>query len=50
MNPLREAVIVDVDGTLCDISTALHHLPNYDAFHRASRECPPTPSPTPSSR
>ncbi|UBF41663.1 polynucleotide kinase [Gordonia phage AnarQue] len=39
----REAVIVDVDGTLCDVSTALHHLPNFDAFHAASRLCPPTP-------
>lgn len=39
----REAVIVDVDGTLCDITTALHHLPNYAAFHEASRRCPPTP-------
>lgn len=38
-----QAVIVDVDGTLCNVSSALHHLPNFAAFHRASRLCPPTP-------
>ncbi|AWN04259.1 polynucleotide kinase [Gordonia phage Sour] len=44
----RDAVIVDVDGTLCDVSTILHHLPernrtndDYRAFHEASRQCPP---------
>ncbi|QNL30182.1 polynucleotide kinase [Gordonia phage Mariokart] len=41
-NPTREAVIVDVDGTLCNVSTALRHLPDYRAFHAASRQCPPT--------
>ncbi|URM86155.1 polynucleotide kinase [Gordonia phage BiggityBass] len=37
----REAVIVDIDGTLCDVSGILHHLPDYDAFHQASVHCPP---------
>lgn len=40
----REAVIVDVDGTLCDVSSALYHLPDFAAFHAASRHCPPTAS------
>jgi hypothetical protein len=49
------AVIVDVDGTLCDITTALHHLngethgfqkngrpvKRLDLFHAASALCPP---------
>lgn len=41
-------VVVDLDGTLCDTSSVLHHvkgLPrdkkNYDAFHEGSRHCPP---------
>ncbi|QDF17587.1 phosphatase [Gordonia phage Yago84] len=38
----REAVIVDIDGTLCDVSGILHHLPDHRAFHEASRQCPPT--------
>ncbi|QCG77821.1 polynucleotide kinase [Gordonia phage SmokingBunny] len=44
----QTAVIVDVDGTLCDVSTALHHittpdvLKDFDAFHRAAAQCPPT--------
>lgn len=47
MSP-RTAVIVDVDGTLCDVSTALHHITtpgatkDFDAFHRAAAQCPPT--------
>ena len=36
------AVIVDMDGTLCDVATALHLLPDLDAFHVATRGCPPT--------
>ena len=36
------AVIVDVDGTLCDVRDALHLLPNLDRFHEATRTCPPT--------
>ncbi|WP_328856866.1 hypothetical protein OG579_16860 [Williamsia herbipolensis] len=41
------AVIVDVDGTLCDVTTALHHLTgprrNFHAFHEATAQCPPNP-------
>jgi phosphoglycolate phosphatase-like HAD superfamily hydrolase len=44
----RTAVIVDVDGTLCDVSSVRHHVrpelgveKDFDAFHRASRTCPP---------
>jgi phosphoglycolate phosphatase-like HAD superfamily hydrolase len=37
------AVIADVDGTLCDVSTALHHLPDFTKFHQATSECPATP-------
>ena len=40
-----KAVILDVDGTLCDVSTALHHIKqhpkDWDSFHSASAECPP---------
>ncbi|UJE15713.1 polynucleotide kinase [Gordonia phage Ligma] len=39
---MTEAVIVDVDGTLCDVSGILHHLPDHRAFHEASAQCPPT--------
>lgn len=45
-----EAVIVDVDGTLCDVSGVRHYVlsdprrRNYDAFHAASALCPPIPS------
>lgn len=44
----RTAVIVDVDGTLCDVSTVLHHITtpgqtkNFDAFHGDALHCPPT--------
>ena len=42
---MAEAVIVDVDGTLCDVSTVRHHIAkrpkNFDAFHAASAQCPP---------
>lgn len=44
----RTAVIVDVDGTLCDVSTALHHITtpgqtkNFDAFHADAMRCPAT--------
>lgn len=37
------AVVVDMDGTLVDVHNALPHLPNLDAFHQATRHCPPTP-------
>ena len=41
-----KAVILDVDGSLCDITTALPKLfsdsgKDFDAFHDASRRCPP---------
>lgn len=44
----KYAVIVDVDGTLCDVHTALHHITtpgqtkNFDAFHAEAMRCPPT--------
>ncbi|MFK4789724.1 HAD family acid phosphatase [Microbacterium sp. ZW T5_56] len=43
----RTGVIVDVDGTLCDVSGVRHYVSgehghrNFDAFHRASALCPP---------
>ena len=47
---LGDAVIVDVDGTLCDVSGVRHYVTsdpgnrNYDRFHAASALCPPIPS------
>ncbi|WP_181273625.1 phosphatase domain-containing protein [Brevibacterium oceani] len=43
---LIEAVVVDVDGTLCDVSGIRHYVVdpdrrNFDKFHRASALCPP---------
>src|SRR5687768_10483975 len=42
---MRDAVIVDLDGTLCDVSSILHHVEgeerDYAAFHAASADCPP---------
>ena len=40
------AVIVDIDGTLVDVSSVRHHVAgpgkrNFDAFHRESADCPP---------
>lgn len=39
------AVIVDVDGTLCDVTSVRHHVlnrpKNFDAFHEGSLHCPP---------
>lgn len=39
------AVIADVDGTLCDVSSVRHYVlnkpKNFDKFHQASRFCPP---------
>jgi phosphoglycolate phosphatase-like HAD superfamily hydrolase len=44
MNQLRDAVIFDMDGTLCDVRS-IRHLINgpggFDAFHQASIDCPP---------
>lgn len=46
-----DAVIFDVDGTLCDVTSIRHHLipslpgwrgvKDFDAFHQASVWCPP---------
>lgn len=44
-----KAVIVDMDGTLCDVSSIRHHVivtddhpeKDFDAFHQASKDCPP---------
>jgi FMN phosphatase YigB (HAD superfamily) len=40
-----KAVIFDMDGTLCDVTTIRHHVlsrkKNYDAFHYLSVYCPP---------
>lgn len=44
----RPAVIVDVDGTLCNVSSALHHVTtpgqtkNFDKFHADAMNCPAT--------
>ena len=39
------AAIFDVDGTLCDVRTARHHVmkhpKDFDAFHEAAAACPP---------
>ncbi len=44
---MRDAVIFDMDGTLCDVSSIIHHLEgkdrNFDAFHGAAIGCPPNP-------
>lgn len=48
MKEKPEAIIFDVDGTLCDVSGIRHYVvgvekgkENYDAFHRSSLFCPP---------
>lgn len=42
---MKTAVIVDVDGTLCDVASVLHHVQrtpkDFDAFHAGSADCPP---------
>jgi phosphoglycolate phosphatase-like HAD superfamily hydrolase len=42
---MRDAVIFDMDGTLCDTSSVLHFIEgddkDYAAFHAASADCPP---------
>ncbi|MGH3459056.1 hypothetical protein [Aeromicrobium sp.] len=42
---MTDAVIADLDGTLCDVSGILHHIEGEDrdfaAFHAASADCPP---------
>lgn len=40
----RPAVIVDMDGTLCDVSTVVHlqaEPDGFNAFHQACVQCPP---------
>ena len=43
--PMRDAVIFDMDGTLCDTSGIEHYIVGDDkdfaAFHAASADCPP---------
>lgn len=44
MPDLPEAVIFDMDGTLCDVRTVRHLIDGpggFRAFHRASASCPP---------
>lgn len=49
MDQRQPAVIVDVDGTLCDVSGIRHYVAadprnrNFDLFHRASALCPAIP-------
>lgn len=42
---MRDAVIFDMDGTLCDVAGILHFVEgknrNFDAFHGAAIDCPP---------
>ncbi len=42
---MRDAVIYDLDGCLCDTSSIQHHLEgeerNFHAFHAAAADCPP---------
>lgn len=42
---MSDAVIADLDGTLCDVTSILHHLEGEErdfwAFHAASADCPP---------
>ncbi len=45
---MRPAIIFDVDGTLCDVSSVRHHVltppRNFDAFHSDALACPPHPA------
>jgi hypothetical protein len=44
-----KAALVDMDGTLVDVSSIRHYVArppgekDFDAFHQASRHCPPIP-------
>lgn len=44
---MQEAVIFDMDGTLCDVTSIRHHVTgakrNFHAFHTESASCPPHP-------
>lgn len=41
---MKDAVIFDMDGTLCDVATTRHFVEgkerDFDAFHAASMDCP----------
>jgi phosphoglycolate phosphatase-like HAD superfamily hydrolase len=41
---MKDAVIADLDGTLCDVSSILHHVEgeerDFASFHAASAGCP----------
>ncbi|QIG58280.1 polynucleotide kinase [Gordonia phage Skog] len=46
--PKRTGVIVDIDGTLCDVTSIRHYVvvpegveKDFDSFHRESVHCPP---------
>lgn len=45
MGQLPRAVIFDMDGTLCDVTSVRHYVLNkakdYDHFHKGSIWCPP---------
>ena len=46
MPDLPEAVLFDMDGTLCDVRGIRHLIDgpgSFHAFHRASASCPPNP-------
>jgi hypothetical protein len=46
MIQLRDAELFDMDGTLCDVRPIRHLIQGpggFDAFHRASIDCPPNP-------
>ena len=41
------AVIVDMDGTLCDVSAVVHlqaEPDGFTAFHNGCAQCPPNPA------
>jgi phosphoglycolate phosphatase-like HAD superfamily hydrolase len=42
---MKQSVIFDMDGTLCDVQAIRHYVrgdkQNFDAFHKASLWCPP---------
>ena len=43
----QPAVIVDMDGTLCDVSTVIHlqaEPDGFTAFHEGCATCPPNPA------
>lgn len=43
----QPAVLVDMDGTLCDVSSVIHlqsEPDGFTSFHEACRQCPPHPA------